>query len=403
MSDFVKVAGNQFTRKGRPYFFIGANFWIGMHLGAFQRPRLIRELDRLAALGMRNLRIMAAFEGPEDAPWRLVPTLQPEAGLWREELLRGLDYLLDEMGKRDMTAVICLNNFWPWSGGMAQYVAWQTGKRIPYPPPATGGSWTRYSLFAAKFYRNEAAMAASDAFIRMLLSRTNHRNQRPYTDEPVIMAWQLANEARGMLRPKAYRAWILRTASLIKSLDPNHLISLGSEGDTAFGKLAGTHPLKDHASELIDYMTCHIWPQNWGWYEPEKGIRSYEKAEKKALAYLKKHIAYAEKLNKPLVLEEFGMARDEGSYAPESDTDFRNHFYQKMLAEVGKAPLAGANIWAWGGEGRPHLPGAIWQTGDDLIGDPPHERQGWYSVYDEDKTTLEVLGKYCTLTNKLCM
>jgi mannan endo-1,4-beta-mannosidase len=391
MSNFIRVDGTQFLLQNKPYRFIGANFWIGMHLGAFDRPRLVRELDLMASIGIQNLRIMAAFEGPDDAPWRALPTVQPEPGLWREELLRGLDFLLDEMGKREMTAVVCLNNFWPWSGGMAQYVAWQTGKSIPYPPPAKGGSWTRYSLFAAQFYRNEVAIAAYEDFIRMLLSRNNHRNQRPYIEDPVIMSWQLANEPRGMIRPKLYRAWIERSARLIKSLDPNHLISIGSEGDTASGKIAGTNPLKDHASELIDYITCHIWPQNWSWYDPEKGVRSYEKGKKRALVYLQKHMTYARKLNKPLVLEEFGLARDEGSHDPKSDVDLRNHFFRAMLGLVGTEPLAGANIWAWGGEGRPRKPGSIWQEGDSMIGDPPHELQGWYSVYDKDHTTLDIL------------
>lgn len=394
MSDFIQVKGSRFYKGSTPYTFIGANFWIGMHLGAFDRPRLIRELDLMASIGLNNLRIMAAFEGPDDAPWRVLPTVQPEPGLWREELLRGLDFLLDEMGKRDMKAVICLNNFWPWSGGMAQYIAWQTGKPIPYPPPAKGGSWTRYSLFAAQFYRKEAAMAAFETFIRMLLSRKNHRNQRLYVGDPTIMAWQLANEPRGMIYPKAYRRWIERSATLIKSLDSNHLLSLGSEGDTASGKMAGTNPLKDHASDLIDYTTCHIWPQNWSWYDPVKGLRAYERGEQKALAYLQKHCKYAERLNKPLVLEEFGLARDEGSYDAESATELRDHFFQKMLSQVGKGPLAGANVWAWGGEGRPKSPGSIWQQGDALIGDPPHERQGWYSVYDRDETTLEVLKSF---------
>ena len=283
MSDFVLVKGNQLIRQGEPYYFIGANFWIGMHLGAFERPRLIRELDQMQAIGIRNLRIMAAFEGPDDAPWRLLPTVQPEVGLWREELLQGLDFLLDEMRKRDMTAVVCLNNFWPWSGGMAQYLSWQTGKPIPYPPPAEGGSWVKYSLYTAGFYRNEAAISTYEAFLKMLLSRINHRNQIAYQNDPTIMTWQLANEPRGMLFPKAYRAWILRSARLIKSLAPQQLISIGSEGKTASGKVAGNHPVKDHAFDLIDYMTCHIWPQNWGWYDPEKGEKSYVKGEKKAM------------------------------------------------------------------------------------------------------------------------
>jgi len=337
---------------------------------------------------------MAALGGTEDAPWRLLPTTQAAQGLWREELFRGLEVLLDEMAKRGMTAVVCLNSFWPWSGGMAQYVAWATGKSIPYPPPAKGGSWTRFSLFAAQFYRNSAAIEANEAFIRQLLSRTNHRNQQAYSEDPTIMAWQLANEPRGMIYPKAYRAWIARSAKLIKSLAPHQLVSLGSEGDTASGKIAGNNPLKDHAGEWIDYVTCHIWPQNWGWFDPAKGSTSFEKGIKKAQAYLEKHMAYATKLNKPLVLEEFGLARDGGSHDPAASTAFREAFFQHMMDQLGKGPLVGLNFWAWGGEGRPKEPGAIWQMGDPLIGDPPHERQGWYSVYDQDRKTLDMIKSF---------
>jgi mannan endo-1,4-beta-mannosidase len=44
--------------------------------------------------------------------------------VFNENLLVGLDFLLVELKKRDMVAVMCLNNFWPWSGGFAQYVSW---------------------------------------------------------------------------------------------------------------------------------------------------------------------------------------------------------------------------------------------------------------------------------------
>ena len=40
--------------------------------------------------------------------------------------------------------------------------------------------------------------------------------------------------------------------------------------------------------------------------------------------------------------------------------------------------------WAWAGEGRARQPGDHWAPGDDLLGDPPHEPQGWYSVFDAD-------------------
>jgi mannan endo-1,4-beta-mannosidase len=58
--------------------------------------------------------------------------------------------------------------------------------------------------------------------------------------------------------------------------------------------------------------------------------------------------------------------------------------------------LTGVNFWAWGGEGRPRTPQGIWQPGDNFIGDPPHEFQGWYSVFDTDTTTHRIIKTYAT-------
>ena len=76
--------------------------------------------------------------------------------LLSSDLLEGLDFLLMEMGKRKMTAVVCLNNFWPWSGGFAQYHRWFGGAEIPYPPPAEGGSWFTFARYSSRFYKNKA-------------------------------------------------------------------------------------------------------------------------------------------------------------------------------------------------------------------------------------------------------
>lgn len=398
---FVEVRGKHFFKDGKPYYFLGTNFWYGMHLGAAATPgdraRLRAELDQLQALCVNNLRIMAGSEGPDDAPWRVSPSLQPAPGVYNEDLLAGLDFLLAEMAKRDMTAVVCLNNFWPWSGGFAQYHRWFGGSPIPYPPPAEGGSWFTYARYSSRFYRNEAAMSAFDRHVRTIVGRVNQITKVAYRDDPTIMSWQLANEPRGIFRPRAYRRWIRRTAGLIKSIDPNHLVSIGSEGNTAGP--TGNHFRRDHAFELIDYTTIHIWIQNWGWYDPKQAEATYEYALNKATKYIDRHLAKAEKLNKPIVLEEFGIARDLDDHDPAATTRQRDRYFQDIfkhvygLAGSGTA-MAGCNFWAWGGQGRPRAPKAIWKTGDALIGDPPHEHQGWYSVYDQDTSTLDLIKKF---------
>ena len=37
---------------------------------------------------------------------------------------------------------------------------------------------------------------------------------------------------------------------------------------------------------------------------------------------------------------------------------------------------------------------AFFEQGDDLLSDPPHETQGWYSVYDADLSTKVVLRAF---------
>ena len=401
-SEFVTVEGQKFIFNGKPYHFIGTNFWYGMNLGSAgnggDRDRLIRELDQLKSLGVNNLRIMGASEGPDTEPWRMVPSLQPDKGKFNEELLKGLDFLLAEMRKRGMKAVVCLNNFWPWSGGMAQYMAWEKGDTIPYPPPAEGGNWATYQTYTSGFYVNTEAKKAYIDFLSLVIRRTNSITRQPYNEDPTIMSWELANEPRGILRISAYRTWIKETAAFIKNLDKNHLVTIGSEGYTP-NRLAGTHFRKDHLIENIDYSTIHIWVQNWGWYHPENHGKTFEKGIKKATKYLKKHLRQAQKMNMPMVLEEFGIARDSNDHSSEATTEARDEYYRQMfemiyqLAKKDK-PIAGANFWAWGGEGRPREPKAIWKAGDDFIGDPPHEFQGWYSVYDKDESTLDIIKEF---------
>ncbi|HNL54501.1 MAG TPA: hypothetical protein PKI36_08825, partial [Turneriella sp.] len=79
---FVQTRGMDLVRGGKKYTFMGANFWYGMNLGAHDRPRLKRELDRLQKLGIKNLRILAATEGPDNEPYRIVPAMQTAPGVF---------------------------------------------------------------------------------------------------------------------------------------------------------------------------------------------------------------------------------------------------------------------------------------------------------------------------------
>ena len=92
-------------------------------------------------------------------------------------------------------------------------------------------------------------------------------------------------------------------------------------------------------------------------------------------------------------------------YLPTTTTDWRDRFFEDMLSWVcllGKDPnsaVVGANLWAYGGDAfegvnKMWTPGGLWHPGDIFTGDPPHESQGWYSIYSRDNATLAVIEKF---------
>jgi len=382
---FVTVQDGRFTLAGKPYYFAGANFWQGMNLAvdgpSGDRPRLLRELDRLRGLGLTNLRIMASSEGPNTEPHRMVPALMISPGEYDGSVLDGLDFLLAEMGKRRMRAVCVLNNFWQWSGGMAQYVSWHEGTPIPYP-----GDYGKFISYSAKFYGYPECQTWFRDHIAMIVGRTNPYTGLKYRDDPAVLSWELGNE------PRRYpQSWIDETAAYVKSLDPNHMVTTGSEGAPPEEK--GQDFVATHSAPGIDYVTIHIWPQNWGWYDPKRPA-TYKTAEALAIGYFEKLAKDAKTMGKPLVLEEFGLARDwatkRNNLDPASTTTNKDLYYAALfkLVEASIAaggPACGDNFWAWAGEARP---GMSW------VGDPPHEPAGWYSVYDADASTLAVIAAH---------
>jgi mannan endo-1,4-beta-mannosidase len=396
-SPFVRVKEGQFYRGDSPYTFVGANFWQATHLAQRNLFQLQKELDLLKASGITNLRILALSEGPDTAPYRVNPALISSPGQINENLFVALDQVLVEMNKRNMTAILVLSNFWPWSGGFAQWVSWYQKNNIPYPPPHPRGSWSQFQDYASRFYTIPEAVNAQQKVVAGLVGRINSVSRKAYIDDPTIMAWQLANEPRGGGFREEFLQWISSSAKLIKSLDPNHLVSLGSEGDTPSALFAGNHFINDHSLPEIDYTTIHIWVENWNIYDPKNPMGTHLRAQNYLRNYIRSHLERSRKLGKPMVLEEFGMARDSRSMDPNSGTYFRDLYFRVALEEtyqhLGQG-MSGINFWAWSGESRPPRPGGLWRTGDALLGDPAHEEQGWYGVYNSDTSTLELMKEY---------
>ena len=180
-----------------PYYFIGTNFWYGVILASEgeggDRERLHRELDTLRAMGVDNLRILVGADGPDGTHSKVEPTLQKAPGVYDETLLRALDYLMVELGRRDMSAVLYLNNAWEWSGGFGQYLMWAGEPPCPIPLIDGGDAYMDYMV---RFQRNEEAKALFRSYVTDIVSRTNTITGRRYSEDPAIFSWQICNEPR---------------------------------------------------------------------------------------------------------------------------------------------------------------------------------------------------------------
>lgn len=409
-SEFVQVKGSQMVRNGKPYYFVGTNYWYGGLLGLEKDKkrgieRLKRELDFLKANGVRNLRLMAGSEGSGllNGVFRVGPALQPEQGRFDESILRGLDIILHEMSKRDMTAVIFFSNNWEWSGGFQQYLIWNGV--ISSDWLANKPSWDELRDNVAKFYSCDACKEDYNKQLRLVMGRHNSISGKNYVDDPTIMAWELANEPRPM-RPAAnedYKKWIRETSDLIRSLDKRHLITTGHEGWIGTQDIALFEAV--HSYPNIDYLTIHIWPKNWQWFADKKLAEEFPKAVAETEKYIGENLAVARKLNKPTVIEEFGLPRDGQSFSPRSSTRFRDEYYSKVFKFLdsqrpGQRFVAGANFWAFGGFARPRAGQLFWKAGDEFMGDPPMEEQGLNTVFDSDRSTWQVIRRTAARISK---
>ena len=384
-ANLVSASAGRFWRSGRPYRFVSANLWYAANLGAERsgaRERLAREIGRLAAIGVSNVRLMASTEGfeasttnggaghpprlsaqmianelgcanwcdarfghcgwiedparcacagcafcrlavsaaggalakqcptelsravaaqaagapAEPASQHVTPEMQPRPGEYNSDVLGGLDLAVAEISKRNMTATLCLGNMWQWSGGFAAYVFWATGLRPPrMTPHATDEDWQAHQNYASRYYELPEAQELWQRFVATLLQRFNRHTARTYREEPAILAWQLANEPRPITHRDAYRKWIVASAAFLRQRDCGHLISLGSEGPTPWPSYVGTNLAKDHA--VVDYVTVHVWPQNWGWFDPQNGA-GLDSAWALAEVYVRGALTEAERLDK---------------------------------------------------------------------------------------------------------
>ena len=404
---FVTVKNGHFLKDGKPYYYVGTNFWYGAILGSEgqggDRSRLVKELDYMKKIGIDNLRILVGSDGERGVTTKVEPTLQVKPGVYNDTILAGLDFLLQEMGKRNMVAVLYLNNSWEWSGGYGFYLEHAGEGKQPRP---NEDGYPAFMKAMSKYATNKKAHQLFYNYVRFILGCTNRYTGLKYSEDPAIMSWQIGNEPRAFDKAVLpdFELWLSEASALIRSLDSNHLISIGSEGAWGCEEDWGCYE-RICSDKNIDYCNIHLWPYNWSWARQDHLIEDLPKAKANTKDYIDRHLEICARLNKPLVMEEFGYPRDDFKFALGTPTKGRDGFYKYVFSLVADNAeqggyFAGCNFWGWGGFAKPKHE-QQWQVGDDYTGDPAQEQQGLNSVFSGDKSTLKVIKSQVDRMNKL--
>ncbi|KAK1268204.1 Mannan endo-1,4-beta-mannosidase 6 [Acorus gramineus] len=149
-----------------------------------------------------------------------------------------------------------------------------------------------------------------------ILTRKNSFSGVRYSDEPAIFAWELMNEPRCVSNASAslLQAWITEMAAYVKSLDQNHLVTVGLEGfygskrsdrlganPGAWAASLGSDFIQNSAIDHIDFASAHAYPDTW---IPKANL---EEKVKYLSKWVDSHLSDGENvLKKPILFTEVG-------------------------------------------------------------------------------------------------
>jgi mannan endo-1,4-beta-mannosidase len=337
-----------FILDGEPFCFAGTNNYYLI----YKSHKMVDDvLESTKSLGLKVIRIWAYLDrGSLDGTVRNVDGPGEKGGVYFQYWdpvrkapayndgatgLEHLDYVLDKAKKLDLKVMLVLTNNWKDFGGMDQYLVWYGLKEHH------------------QFYTDPVVVQAYEHWIDHLVHRKNSISGSLYRDDPTIFGWELANEPRcinagefdhaSACSPPLLVQWADATSSFIKSIDPNHMVSVGDEGFFANGNTPhydGADGV-DHTALLavkhIDFGTYHLYPETWGhrtsW----------------ANQWIEDHIDAARSAGKPTLLEEYGIVARRNASGIVTDDARRRMSYSRWHDLVEKRGGNGALFWMLAG------------------------------------------------------
>jgi mannan endo-1,4-beta-mannosidase len=261
--------------------------------------------------GVTTIRFWLFDDGEPDG-------FQPSAGIYNETRFKQADYIFYEAQKYNMKVIPVLVNNWTDYGGKDQYIRW-IGKN-----PATDETI---------FYTDNKIKSLFENYISYVLARKNTYTNINYADDPSILGWDIMNEPRST-NQNAMNTWLVSIAQYIKQHDPNHLVFAGTEEAIVPSPTSEGKSSELCASQYIDVCSIHLYL-----YDTTQPL--YNNFDE-VISFMQSQKTYAEKINKPLILEEFGI--------PQNTTPFGENplsIMKQIIDATKQEGYAGYLIWDW--------------------------------------------------------
>ncbi|KAL5700128.1 mannan endo-1,4-beta-mannosidase [Ranunculus cassubicifolius] len=353
---FITTNSTNFVIKGAedessPLYVNGWNSYWLMEESVWEnsRIRVSKMLNKGSQMGMTVCRTWAFSDGK--AP----NSLQTSAGVFDERVFQGLDYVIVEARKHGIRLILSLVNNLNAFGGKDQYVKW--AQDAGYNLTSSTDSFFSHPTIK-DYYKN---------YIKAILTRKNSISGVKYSEEPAIFAWELMNEPRCVSSSSApvLQSWITEMAAFIKSLDKNHLVTVGLEGfyghsssteksavnPGKWAGLLGSDFIQNSAIQNIDFASAHAYPDNW--------IPNADLDEKASYLshWVDSHVMDGENiLKKPVLFTEIGSSFHNGKQGrPEKRELLLKTVYDKIYDSAkNKKAGAGTLIWQLIVEGMEH-------------------------------------------------
>jgi len=324
---FAYTQGTRFMLDGSPFYYAGTNCY---YLTFKSQEAVDNVFKDAEAMGLKVIRVWGNLDvgvktGTTDSQGKPVFTNNNDGpgekdGIYFQYFdkdlgkpvinegkdgLQKLDYALYQAEKHGMKLLITFTNYWDAFGGMGQYIKWAQELGIS-------------GLKKDDFYTNETLKGWYKDYVNGLLNHTNPYTGRKLKDEPSVFAWELANEPRcnsdAQCKDNILYNWAKEMSEYVKSVDPNHMVSLGDEGfynkpygyyneyttsNYAFYGAEGVDFEKLMTIDTLDFGTPHLYLDQWGMKHTGTGQDD--------LLWFKIHGETCAELGKPVILEEFGL------------------------------------------------------------------------------------------------